>query len=114
MFNQSKSAVLGQTKKGYASGWHTQTNKPLAHTVTHELGHATWNTSLSGANQKAAGKEIRSLYKTWMKDKKKTGYGKYATTNVDEFWAETVTKAVHGKSDKYTTKVKEICKKYKL
>lgn len=114
VFNQSKSAVLGQTKKGYASGWHTQTNKPLAHTVTHELGHATWNTSLSGANQKAAGKEIRSLYKTWMEDKKKTGYGKYATTNVDEFWAETVTKAVHGKSDKYTTKVKEICKKYKL
>lgn len=85
-----------------------------AQTVTHELGHATWNTSLSGANHKAAGKEIRSLYKTWMKDKKKTGYGKYATTNVDEFWAETVTKAVHGKSDKYTTKVKEICKKYKL
>ena len=40
--------------------------------------------------------------------------GKYAETNVSEFWAETVTKAIHGKSDKYTKKVKEICKKYKL
>ena len=48
------------------------------------------------------------------KGKKKSGYGKYAETNVSEFWAETVTKAVHGKSDKYTKKVKEICKKYKL
>lgn len=45
---------------------------------------------------------------------KKSGYGKYAETNVSEFWAETVTKAIHGKSDKYTKKVKEICKKYKL
>ena len=113
-FNQGKQAVLQQTKKGYASGWHTKTNKPLAHTVTHELGHATWNSSLGGANHKAAGKEIGSLYKTWMKDKKKTGYGDYAKTNVDEFWAEAVTKAVHGKPDKYTKKVKSISKKYDL
>lgn len=113
-FNKGKQAVLKSTKKGYASGWHTKTNKPLAHTVTHELGHATWNSSLTGANHKAAGKEIGKLYKTWMKDKKKSGYGTYAKTNVDEFWAETVTKAVHGKSDKYTKKVKEICKKYQL
>lgn len=35
-------------------------------------------------------------------------------TNVSEFWAETVTKAIHGKSDKYTTAVKNIAKKYKL
>lgn len=113
-FNQKKSAVLTQTKKGYESGWHTKTNKPLAHTVTHELGHATWNSSLTGANQKAAGKEIGKLYNSWKNDKKKKGYGKYAQTNVDEFWAEAVTKAVHGKADKYTKKVKSIAKKYKL
>ena len=56
----------------------------------------------------------QSLFKSWKKDNKKSGYGKYAETNVSEFWAETVTKAIHGKSDKYTKKVKEICKKYKL
>ncbi len=49
-----------------------------------------------------------------MRDKKKSGYGKYARTNVSEFWAETVTKAVHGKADKYTRRVKAICAKYKL
>lgn len=63
---------------------------------------------------KAAGKEVNKLFKSWKKDNKKSGYGKYAETNVSEFWAETVTKAIHGKSDKYTKKVKEICKKYKL
>lgn len=113
-FNQKASAIVSSTKKGYASGWHTKTNKPIAHTVTHELAHATWNNHMTGASQKAAGKEINSLYKAWSKDKKKSGYGKYAQTNVNEFWAETVTKAIHGKSDKYTKKVKSIAKKYKL
>ena len=98
----------------YTSGWATQTNKPVAHTITHELAHATWNSHLSGANQKAAGKEIKAMYKSWSSDKRKSGYGKYSKTNVNEFWAETVTKAIHGKSDKYTKQVKNIVKKYKL
>lgn len=102
------------TREAIASGWSTKTNKAVAHTVTHELAHATWNANMTGANQKAAGKEVNKLFKSWKKDNKKSGYGKYAETNVSEFWAETVTKAIHGKSDKYTKKVKEICKKYKL
>lgn len=113
-FNQKRNKIIADTKKGYASGWHTKTNKPIAHTVTHELAHATWNEHLTGAKHRAAGKEIRSLYTQWRKDKKKSGYGSYARTNVSEFWAETVTKAVHGKADKYTKKVKAICKKYDL
>ncbi len=113
-FNKGKKAVEASTRKGYESGWHTNTNKPLAHTVTHELAHATWNSSLSGANHKAAGKEIAKMYQSWRKDKKKSGYGEYSKTNIDEFWAEATTKAVHGKADKYTKKVKAIVKKYKL
>lgn len=113
-FNQSKNKIAADHKKGYDSGWSTRTNKPIAHTVTHELAHATWNAHLTGAKHQAAGKEVNKLYKTWLKDKKKTGYGQYAKTNVSEFWAETVTKAVHGKADKYTRAVKKICKKYDL
>lgn len=113
-FNQKKAAITSQTKKGYESGWHTKTNKPMAHTITHELAHATWNEHLSGANQRAAGKEIKKLYKSWLKDKNKKGYGSYAKTNVSEFWAETVTKAVHGRADKYTKAVKSIALKFKL
>jgi hypothetical protein len=113
-FNEGYKEVVAATKKGYDSGWHTKTNKPAAHTVTHELAHATWNSGLSGANQRAAGNEIRSLYRTWTKDKTKTGYGTYSKTNINEFWAETVTKAVHGSSDKYTRAAKSIVKRYKL
>ena len=113
-FNQPKAAIVAQTKKGYDSGWHTKTNKPIAHTVTHELAHATWNNHLTGANQKAAGKEIAKLHTQWRMDKNKKGYGTYAHTNINEFWAETCTKAVHGKADKYTRKAKEICRKYQL
>ena len=113
-FKQKEKDIKAQTNEGYKSGWHTQTNKPMAHTITHELAHATWNSHLSAPNAKAATKEVTTLYKSWLKDKSKTGYGRYARTNVNEFWAETVTKAVHGKSDKYTTAVKRIAKKYKL
>ena len=107
-------SVSAQKQKDYASGWSTKTNKPVAHTLTHELAHATWNSHLSSPNAKAAGKEIKSLYKKWSGDKKKTGYGKYAKTNVNEFWAETITKGIHGKSDKYTKAAKSIVKKFKL
>ena len=114
VFNQNKAAIVASTKKGYASGWHTKTNKPMAHTITHELAHATWNAHMTGSKQVAAGKEVNKLYKTWLKDKRKSGYGTYAKTNVSEFWAETVTKAIHGKADEYTRAVKKICKKYDL
>ena len=113
-YNSGRARVLESTKRGYESGWHTKTNKPLAHTVTHELAHATWNFRFTGAKYKAAGKEVEKLYKTWSNDKRKRGYGEYAHSNINEFWAETVTKAVHGTPDKYTRAVKKIVKKYKL
>lgn len=114
VFDMKKSSIEARTKKAYNAGWATKTKKPLQHTVTHELAHATWNTHLKGANQKAAGIEIKKLYNKWRVDKNKKGYGKYAKTSVNEFWAETATKAIHGNADKYTRKVKYICRRYKL
>lgn len=107
-------SVVTQKKKDYASGWATKTNKPVAHTVTHELAHATWNNHLSSNNAKAAGKVITALYKKWSGDRKKSGYGQYAKSNVNEFWAETITKGIHGKSDFYTKSAFKIAKKYNL
>ena len=112
--NATEQSVAASHAANYKSGWSTVTNKPVMHTITHELAHATWNNYLKGANQKAAGKEIRALYKVWKDDKSKKGYGRYAHSNVNEFWSETVTKAIHGTSDKYTNAVKDIAKKYKL
>lgn len=113
-FDTGAKNVARVHSNNYKSGWSTKTNKPVAHTITHELAHATWNAHMTGANQKAAGNEVKKLYSQWKRDKRKKGYGKYAETNVSEFWAETVTKAVHGKSDKYTKAVKAIANKYKL
>lgn len=118
----SKQAFSGKRKKveaeykksNYDTGFKNITNRPIQHTITHELAHATWTSGYSGAKHKAAGKEIRELYRTWSKDKKKKGYGSYGKSNVDEFWAEVVTKGIHGKADKYTRKAIKIAKKYKL
>ena len=43
------------------------------------------------------------------------GYGIYAKKDVNGFWAETITKSLHGKGEKYSRKTVAIAKKkYKL
>lgn len=114
-FDRKKKTVVAEIRKNhYDSGFKNRTNAPLQHTITHELAHATWNASMKSTRARAAGKEITQLYHSWLKDKKKKGYGTYGKTNVSEFWAECVTKAIHGTSDKYTKKIKQIARKYKL
>ncbi|MCF0190202.1 MAG: hypothetical protein HUJ96_02955 [Marinilabiliaceae bacterium] len=108
---QEQAAVVQQNVK---NGFLTQTNRPSTSVLLHELAHSTWNTHLNEPNVRSATNEIERLYKTWKADRRKVGYGKYAKSNVDEFWAETVQKAVSGNQDKYTRAVKKICKKYKL
>ena len=118
----SKSAFSGKRKdventykqQNYKTGFKNVTNRAIQHTITHELAHATWTSSYTGAKHQAAGKEINKLYQQWMGDKKKKGYGTYGRKNVDEFWAEVVTKGIHGNADKYTRKAIKIARKYKL
>ena len=112
-FNMSAKDFAKTMQKAYKSGHLTKTNKPLAHVANHELAHAAWSSNLPGVKYKAAGKEIKALYKSWSKTSGK-GYGTYAKSNVDEFWAEVSTKAAHGKADKWTKAVKNIYKKYNL
>ena len=111
-------AKVVKAKQGaYNSGFLTKTNKPVQHTIVHELGHATWNNHLTGQKQVAASKDIQATYREFRREYasgKLKGYGKYSTSNVNEFWAEATTKAVLGKSDKYTKFVKSTIKKYKL
>ncbi|MEE0915034.1 MAG: hypothetical protein U0L45_00830, partial [Alistipes sp.] len=113
-FNRKRNVVESEYRRQYDSGFKNRTNRPIQHTITHELAHSTWTSGYTSPKHRAAGKEINSLYRQWRKDTKKTGYGTYARKNVDEFWAETVTKAVHGKADKYTRAVKRIAKQYNL
>lgn len=89
-------------------------NAPLQHTITHELSHAVWNAGMRSKSALGAKKEISALYGKWVKDKKKKGYGEYAKTNLSEFYAEGMTKAIHGNADKYTRKLVHITKKYGL
>lgn len=101
-------------KSGYDSGHLTKTNRPVAGIVIHELGHATWNAHMTGQKYVTAGKDIKQLYKQWMADTKKRDYGRYAATNVSEFFAEVSAKAVSGKRDKYTDKLRDIITRHQL
>lgn len=114
-FDRKKNTVINDIKRNhYDTGFKSRTNAPLQHTMTHELAHATWNASMTDKNSKAAGVEIKALYRKFLKDKRKKGHGSYGASSVSEFWSETVTKAIHGTPDKYTREIKKIAKKYKL
>ena len=115
--NANVAQVVAMKQSAYKSGFLTKTNKPVQHTIVHELGHATWNSHLIGANAVAARRDIVAKYRDFKKEYsrgKLKSYGKYATANVNEFWAEATAKAVLGKADKYTRFVKATIKKYKL
>lgn len=114
-FNQHRNKIESSYRATeYKKGHKNITNRPIQHTITHELAHATWTSSYTGAKYKSAGKEINSLYNNWRRDKKKKGYGSYGATNVDEFWAEVITKGIHGNADRYTKRAINIARRYKL
>ena len=115
-FDTTKNKIIRAERRSYDMGHSTVTNKPIQHTLIHELAHNTWQSNMTGTRQKAASVEIKKVYNEWKKDKNRSrkGYGTYAASNINEFYAETVTKGVIGKSDKYTKKIIEITKKYKL
>lgn len=111
--NGTVDKIIKVKNSAYKTKFLTKTNKPVQHTIVHELGHATWNSHFKAANAREAGKSIRTMYAKFTKEKPK-GYGKYAHSNINEFWAEATSKAVLGSSDKYTKFVKDTIKKYKL
>ncbi len=114
-FDRKKNVIESDViQNHYNSGFKNRTNAPLQHTITHELSHAVWNADMKSSSALAAKKEISALYGKWMKDEKKKGYGRYGETNLSEFYAEGMTKAIHGNADKYTRKLVHITKKYGL
>lgn len=114
-FSQTRNKIESEYRsKNYDTGFKNLTNRPIQHTATHELAHATWTSSYKSAKHKAAGVEIKALYNRWKADTKKKGYGEYGKSNVDEFWAEVITKGIHGNADKYTKRAINIARKYKL
>lgn len=111
-FSNSKKLIKAD-KEEYKRGEKVQTNKAIQHTTIHELAHTTWTNRHTGDKHKKAGKEIKALYKQYTKTKSNV-LGGYARQNVNEFYAEGMSKAILGKKDPYSKKLLEITKKYKL
>ena len=110
---KTKEQVIKAKNNAYKTGFSNRTNKPTQHTVVHELAHSLWTNNHSGEKHIKAGKEISELYKKIKKENPKS-WGSYGKTNVNEFFAEGVTKGILGKSDKYSKALIKISKKYGL
>lgn len=121
LFSKKRDAIeKSYRRSNYDTGFKNKTNRPIQHTITHELAHSLWTSSYDAPRHRAAGIEIKQLFDTFRRDRERRGarqfknYGTYGMKNVDEFWAEVITKGVHGNSDRYTRKAIAIAKKYKL
>jgi len=112
-YNRSISEFRKIMDRAYDTQHLTRTNKPVAHTITHELAHASWTSDLETPKARAAGVEIRRLYNSFKRNKP-AGYGTYAYSNIDEFWAEASTRAAHGTADSITRRIRAIYRKYNL
>lgn len=116
---KKKDVVESYAKSNYARrhGFKNTTRNPAQHTMTHELAHSIWTSNYNTPKHKAAGAEIKALYKKFKNDNsssRKKNYGSYGSSSADEFWAEVVTKAVHGDNDYYTRKALKIAKRHNL
>lgn len=108
-YDQVRKAKLA----AYKSKFSNRTNKPTQHTVVHELAHALWTNHHTGDKQKKAAVEIGVLYRTFKRRNPKS-WGSYSKTNINEFFAEGITKGLLGKPDSYTKALIKISKKYGL
>lgn len=115
IFMQSYGNVKGIMENMYREGTFSRTNKPVAHTIVHELAHATFNDKLNTPNAIAAREEFSQMYKKFIGDKKHNeSYGLYARQKPNDFWSEVSVMAVYGPQDEYTKWLKATIKKYKL
>ncbi len=110
---KNKEQVVQAKNNAYKTGFSNKTNKPTQHTVVHELSHSLWTNNHIGEKHIKAGAEIGKVYNSFKKENPKS-WGSYGKTNVNEFYAEGITKGVLGKSDKYTKSLIKITKKYGL
>lgn len=102
---------------GRNSGGVTSGGTPKGRGDVNYKGKITGLRDLVTVKDKAVYKELKegiSRYHTMLGVRQKKGYGQYAKTNINEFWAETSAKAVRGDQDRYTRAVRGIIKKYKL
>lgn len=113
VFNKPLAEVVKTRQYAYSMGFSVRTSHPAQHTVVHELGHSLWNgkwtTSTDKVKMQNLFNDFRKAYPTTA-DRKKAGWGDYAASKVNEFFAEGIAKHILGKPDKYTKAIMEVAK----
>lgn len=113
-FYDNSDKLIKAKRAAYESKWSVPTTSPLRHTVIHELAHAQWQSGRPGV-PKGLTAGIQKLYERYRAEVRKGNnpIGKYATSNIDEFWAEGITQATIGKKQSYySTRLKKLLKKF--
>jgi len=108
-----RKTVNAKIRALYDINWLNRSSNPTRHIVIHEMAHAKWSTLKSSRKARTARREITKLYRQWRR-KERSGWGDYAKSNVDEFFAEGLSKHAAGSRDRYTKKLIKILKENDL
>lgn len=120
-FDRSIKDIEESLKRSTDSGFLVKTKKPISAVMTHELAHSVWVDRIEGnsgsVRLKELEKEVRKLYRQHNKQIARTGnypISIYASTNINEFVAEGVTKGLIGKTqNRYSRRLVSLFKKYR-
>lgn len=112
-FMRSYDDLVKTVEKQVNSGYWVKTKYPAQVTVVHELAHTLWNSgwwsSMDQGKMAMTFSRFRNKYNT-REELKKAGWGAYARTSPNEFFAEGLAKHILGKPDEFTKVIMEVAK----
>ena len=94
---QALQRMIEQTQKNKL---HPASHLSIGSVLIHELCHAVWNTICKkGIDLKGEVEVIAKEWDQWMSNNSKDAHKTYASTSLEEFWAEMLMQAVDGDTE---------------
>lgn len=116
-FNRPAKEIIADLRKEFKSKFAVTSPTPLQYVVVHELGHSIWVDRVEGRAKELfkLNKGIEVLHERFLRDtaRGRTPISRYARVNINEFFAETFTKAIIGrKQNTYSRRLLQLLREH--
>lgn len=117
-FNRNSSEIIKDLRREFKRKWAVTSPTPLQYVIVHELGHSIWVDRVEGRAKELfkLNKGILALHQKFLRDtaRGRTPISIYARYNINEFFAETFTKAIIGrKQNAYSRELLKLLREHK-
>lgn len=117
-FNRSSRDIIKDLNSEFKRKWAVNSPTPLQYVAVHELGHSIWVDRVEGRAKELfkLNQGILKLHQKFLRDtaRGRTPISVYARHNINEFFAETFTKAIIGrKQNAYSRELLKLLREHK-